>query len=630
MTGLFRLALGSVIVASMALSATGRAASQTPSTAPPPSSGEMINIDFYALAADGKPIADLRPEEVAVRINGRSKAIKSLQFVEAASLASGPAAGETARPLAPPFGSNSTSGHGRALIIVIDDESLRPGKERPMRAAIGQLLANLSARDRVSVVTVPHGGMKSDLTTDHDKVSKAVAAITGQAPQDESGQDAACRTRNNLESLEGMLNSMAGGEGPTVVLFFSTGMVGPRRDSPITRAPGMCELTPQHFIKVGAAAGVARAHFYIIKPDEPPVRPGALVSETIAGAGFTGSDNLLEGLENLSGVTGGHRLSIPASGETTLIRIARETAGYYLASVEPEGVEKDSASHGLDVRVTRPGVVVRSRPEFTTTRTRPAATAAAAATAASVPASMTPYDMLRSGRVLRELPLRAAGYPSRHSVEGKIKVVFVAEAVDPAIKLAAAAAGLFDSQGRLIAIWNAEPADLGNNSLLAALAVDPGTYRLRVAARDATGRSGTADYEVVGELPRGRPGEAELARARPFAQRRLPAAAAIHHRTGGARLSRALRRHAGRTHLRDRRSRAEHRGPGDAHHTARPRGLRRRGPLPGHRRRRHRRAGGRRLRRPRGHRYRRRARGSGPQDPADSEVKTFHLLCSGG
>jgi VWFA-related protein len=498
MTGIFRLAPVATIAA-MALAATGRAASQTSPASPPQTSGEMINIDFYALSADGKPIADLRPEEVAVRINGRAKAIKSLQFIEAASLASGPAAGETARPLPPPFGSNSTSGHGRAFIIVIDDESLRPGKERPMRAAIGQLLANLSARDRVSVVTVPHGGMKADLTTDHDKVSQAVAAITGQAPQDESGQDGACRTRNNLESLEGMLNSLAGGEGPTIVLFFSTGMLGPRRDSPITRAPGMCELTPQHFIKVGTAAAAARAHFYVIRPDEIAVRPGALLTETIAGAGFTGSDNPLEGLENLAGVTGGHRLSIPASGETTLIRIARETAGYYLAAVEPEGVEKDSASHGLDVRVTRPGVVVRSRPEFTTTRARPAPGAAAGVPAHL--ASMTPYEMLRTGRVLRDLPLRTAGYPSRHTVDDKIKVVFVAESADPAIKLTDAAAGLFDSQGRLVAIWNAEPADLAANSLLAALAVDPGSYRLRVAARDASGRSGTADYEVAAELP---------------------------------------------------------------------------------------------------------------------------------
>jgi len=489
MTAAIRRLLTPALTAAVALAAVGRVAPQTPATSRPP--GETIAIDFYALTAEGRPIPDLRPEEVAVRINGRAKAIKSLQFVEVASLAPGPVAGESARPLPPPFGSNSTSGHGRAIIIVIDDESLRPGKERPMRAAIGQLLGNLSARDRVSVVTVPHGGMKSDLTTDHDKVAQAVNAVSGQAPQDESGQDGACRTRNNLESLEGLLYSLAGGEGPTVVLFFSTGMLGPRRDSPVTRAPGMCELTPQHFIKVGTAAAAARAHFYVIRPDEGPVRPGALLTETIAGAGFAGSDNPLEGLENLSGVTGGHRLSIPATGDTTLIRVARETAGYYLASVEPEGVEKDAASHGLDVRVTRSGVVVRSRPEFTTTRAKPVA---------AVPVSMTPYEMLRSGRVLRDLPMRAAGYPSRHSVEGKLKIVFVAEAIDPAVKLAAAAAGLFDDQGRLTAIWNAEDADLGSSTILAALAADPGKYRLRVAARDAAGRSGTADYEVGADL----------------------------------------------------------------------------------------------------------------------------------
>ncbi len=113
---------------------------------------------------------------------------------------------------------------------------------------------------------------------------------------------------------------------------------------------------------------------------------------------------------------------------------------------------------------------------------------------------MSPYDMLRSGRVLRDLPLRAAGYPSRHTPDGKLKIVFVAETIDPAVKLTAAAAGLFDSQDRLTAIWNATEQDLGGNTLLAALAVDPGTYRLRVAARDASGRGGTADYEVGAEL----------------------------------------------------------------------------------------------------------------------------------
>lgn len=489
MMGGIRLRFACGLLAVAALSAAGRASTSTRPDAQ--AAPELVAVDFYALTAEGRPIADLRPDEVTIRLNGRTKTIRSLQFVEVASLASGPAAGETSRPLPPPFGSNSTSGHGRAFIIVIDDESLRPGKERPMRSAIGQLLANLPARDRVSVVTVPHGGMKSDLTTDHDKVSQAVASVSGQSPQDESGQDGACRTRNNLESLEGLLYSLAGGEGPTIVLFFSTGMLGPRRDSPVTRAPGMCELTPQHFVKVGTAAAAARAHFYIVRPDESAIKPGVPLTETIAGAGFTGSDNPLEGLENLAGVTGGHRLSIPASGDATLIRVARETSGFYLASVEPEGAEKDPGSHGLDVRVSRPGVVVRSRPEFTTLRPRAVPTPAA---------SMTPYEMLRSGRVLRDLPLRAAGFPSRHSADGKLKIVFVAETIDPSVKVTGAAAGLFDSRDRLVAIWNATDVDLGKNTLVAALAVDPGTYRLRVAARDASGRNGTADYEVTAEL----------------------------------------------------------------------------------------------------------------------------------
>jgi VWFA-related protein len=488
MTARTRLLLTLTLVSATALAGAGRAASPLSGSQ---ASGNLIAIDFYALTADGRPIADLRPEEVTVRINGRTKTLKSLQFVEVASLAPASTPGEAARPLPPPFGSNSTSGHGRAFIIVIDDESLRPGKERPMRAAIAQLLANLSPRDRLSVHTVPHGGMKSDFTTDHDKVAQAVNVITGQAPQDESGQDAACRTRNNLESLEGLLYSLAGGEGPTVVLFFSTGLLGPRRDSPITRAPGMCELTPQHFVKVGTAAAAARAQFYIVRPDEGPVRPGALLTETIAGAGFTGSNNPLEGIENLAGVTGAHRLSIPGGGETTLVRVARETAGYYLASVEPEGAEKDRGSHGLDVRVARQGAVVRSRPEFSTTRPKPTP---------SYGATMTPYDMLRSGRVLRDLPLRAAGFPSLNSPDGKLKIVIYAETIDPAVKITAAAAGLFDSQDRLVDIWNAAESDLGGNTLLAARAVDPGKYRLRLAARDASGRAGTADYEVTAEL----------------------------------------------------------------------------------------------------------------------------------
>ena len=171
-----------------------------------------------------------------------------------------------------------------------------------------------------------------------------------------------------------MLNSLAGGEGPTVVAVHLRPACWAAARQPGHARAGHVRADDAHFIKVGAAAARGAGAF-LGRPARPGHgAPGALLTETIAGAGFTGSDNPLEGLENIAGVTGGQRLSIPAAGDTTLIRVARETAGYYLAVRRARRRrERRARVTGLDVRVTRSGVVVRSRPEFTTTRAKPVA-----------------------------------------------------------------------------------------------------------------------------------------------------------------------------------------------------------------------------------------------------------------
>ena len=72
-----------------------------------------------------------------------------------------------------------------------------------MREAVAMLLTSLTPRDRVAVVTLPHGGLKVDFTTDHAQAIKAIEAITGQAPRTESDTDAACRTRDTLHGADG-------------------------------------------------------------------------------------------------------------------------------------------------------------------------------------------------------------------------------------------------------------------------------------------------------------------------------------------------------------------------------------------------------------------------------------------
>ena len=86
---------------------------------------------------------------------------------------------------------------------------------------------------------------------------------------------------------------------------------------------------------------------------------------TIGGAGDIGSDNPLEGIEHLAGVTGGTRLPLDATGTASLLRVARESSAYYVAELEPVAGEVVRPQPRLGVRVARRGVTVRARPEIT-------------------------------------------------------------------------------------------------------------------------------------------------------------------------------------------------------------------------------------------------------------------------
>ena len=441
---------------------------------------ELVAVDFAAVDADGRPVTDLRQDEVTVKVDGRSRVIRSLQYVD---VARPPGLSAPAAPLPPPFGSNSLADAGRVFVIVIDDESFRPGKEGPMRDAAHEFLASLSDHDRVALVTVPHGGTKSDLTTDHDRVEAALQNVTGQAPQQLDASEEACRTRRTLESLDGLLRGIMNPDGPTNVLFFSSSMLPPRRDAISTRAPGACEITREHFLYVGQSASAARAQFFVIMPTEVMPDPAYEVANFAA---VEGSANPMEGLEHLAGVTGGHRLTLATSQARPLDRVLRETSGYYIIGFEPEPSDRNGENHGLEIGISRSGVARRSRPFVSIAKAQPDQ---------PVP-TITPADMLREARVYRDLPLRSTGYNSRGASAGEVQVLVLGEAIEPSAALVAAAAGLFDTQGRLIAQWTATPETLGRRSVIGALAAPAGTYRLRFAARDSDGRTGTADSQI--------------------------------------------------------------------------------------------------------------------------------------
>ena len=443
--------------------------------------GDHLSLQFAVVTQDGANIADLKPEEVSVRIGGRVRAVRSLQLITVG----GGTDYDSGLPL--PYGTNAVSAAGRTIVIIVDDESFRPGLEGVLRSATDTLIADLGPNDRLSLVTLPLGGTRVPLTVEHSVVRTAMSRLVGHAAPRQSGSELACRTRRTLESLVTYLETAGIREDPMTLVFVTAALAAPRRDAVTALAPGMCELSEHLFGRVAVAAGAARAQFYVIRPGDAS-DGGAVQRETA-----TGSDNPMAGIDHLVGVTGGKLLSLTGSTGTGMERVVRETAAYYLASVDTQQSDRSGRTQALNVNVSRRGVEVRSAPHITFAK--PDSTSAK-----MLQPSLR--DMLSTAILFRDLPLRAAAFPALGTDGQNVRVVTLAEPVESGVKLESLAAVLFDRDGKVASQWLATADELKRSPVMGAMSAPPGAYRLRVAAIDTTGRSGTADYDVEAEIVR--------------------------------------------------------------------------------------------------------------------------------
>jgi VWFA-related protein len=466
---------------------------------------DTVSLDFLVLSRDGTPILDLKPEDVRVTIGGKQRALKSLQLVTppGASPATAAAPGVTAtaapgaatqpasaggeastEPPPPPYGTNAMGDAGRSIVLVVDDETMRPNNEGPMRTAVASFVDLLAPGDQVALITVPRGSVRTNFTTNHDLIKQEVTRIMGQAEQRETFAQASCRTLYMLGALTGAIDTLARGVGPTTFVVFTSSLVSeqlsPTRAASANQATsniGECDLRAEEFQKVGFAAAAARANFYFIQHDA-----------AVGSSG--GGDSLRAGIDNLASVTGGH-VNWAGRIDEALARVARETSAYYVATFQPEPGERTGNSLQVKVSVARPNTEVRVRPDMMIPKASdPSATRASAA---------NPQQLLVDSRVHTELPIRVAGFAFRHQTD-QLKVIAHAEIVDPTGTIQGASAGLIDQAGRLIAQGTAQPAETGRRYVSLALLAPAGTYRLRMAVVDAAGQRGTAEYEVSSEL----------------------------------------------------------------------------------------------------------------------------------
>ncbi len=455
--------------------------------------GEPISVNFLAVTADGKPVTDLKPEEVVLKVDGKARQLQSMKYVAVAEAAAGAPAVDAAVSLPPAFGINATAGGGpgRTVLLVVDNETLTAGGETATRSAIEKFVKALGPNDQVGLTTIPHGGLQVDITSDRAKLLAALPNLIGQGSSSEANSDGRARSLADLVALTGIIGNMANYGGSTDVVFLSSSLFGIHdavvgkgknsgadvTSSSDTSGAGAATqatvISEDEFKNIANAIAGTQVQFYMIEPED-------------RATSITSTDSPVGGLENLTGQTGGPlwHLALPG-GETALDRVARETSGYYTATFMPDPSERNSATHQMNVSVSRKDVTVRARPDVTYAK-------AGAAAAASISAK----DMLKVAKVYRDLPFRAVAFTRRNGTDPKLLVVAMAEPADGKTRFTEMSAALYDSTGKLVVQSSADSAGLAASPVVMALPVAPGTYRLRVAAKDSSGRAGTVDYPV--------------------------------------------------------------------------------------------------------------------------------------
>jgi hypothetical protein len=434
-------------------------------------------VDFVAFNAEAGPVADLTASQVVLKVGGKERKITSLELVRFDS---------GSNPLPLPFATNVAGDAGRSFVIVVDEESMAPGTERPVREALTTFAASLPVGDPIGLFTVPRGSQSLAPTTDRAAFKAAVAAIQGRnavantsRTVGASSANSGCHGRDVLVALSSIINATSRPMGPTPIVLFSLAVAAP--DTTVsgltagsTQTAVMqsqtCKLTPREFQVLGQSADAARSQFYVVRPEEGEVQ------------------GLSEGLETIVGATGGKMLALGRSTDDAMVRIARETSAYYVATFAVEPDERNGVNHKLEVRSTRADVTLRSRPTLLLPK-------------AERGDASTPQAMLRTAAVQTGFGLRSAVVASRNDGDTRntIKLVGLAEPIDPAVKVTAAAAGVYDKAGKLVAQWTAKPEELQRSLFAAALAVPSGMYRVRVAAVDAQGRAATSDSDINAE-----------------------------------------------------------------------------------------------------------------------------------
>jgi VWFA-related protein len=446
----------------------------------------LLRLDVTVVTDDGTPVTDLTPEDFVVIVDSKPRPVRSAEFVDLRS--SGGNESRETRDSARSFSTNSPQGTGRITVIAVDEHTLYEGQEMALLDYLGRFLDSMGPADRTGLLVLPHPGgkgrhveMTSDVSEIRDVLSRVHADTRGLpdlAPSARIGdntfiqkdpftttleEDVMSIVRNELTNLSEVLANV---DGPKTLILVSRDVPG--------GAANMADL--QAFAEKAARA---RITLYVVRQIPAP----GVSADGQPLDGRTG-----EGLFDLAGLTGGVVLDAVGRGKIAFDRIARETTGSYIIGVEPDQSTPFGKPLKVSVKMTRPGLTVRSPKQFVPPLTRK-----------TPDARQTLGTMLMQPRLSTDIPMRIAAFTARSGEKNKLKSVLVVEMDNAESPIAWGFQARQDNKVRADAF---EPASRGElitenlRSVSTSAVLSPGQYRLIFGAIGADGRRGTVQHPL--------------------------------------------------------------------------------------------------------------------------------------
>ena len=472
---------------------------------------EAVEIDAFVTDAKGNPVTDLTLDDFELLEDGMPQAITSVSMIDIPiERAERSAISPTA--IEPDVFSNHGP-EGRLYVFALDEvePAMALRTRHFMRRFVEQYLA---ANDVAAVVWMGRGlsSNTQDFTSNRRLLLNAIDRFQGGFPDVSRRFDPDARglSRTAVESdplsqaraFRALAEFMAKLHGRRKTLLWITETIGDAYEV-LDYSGGVRSLVFDAFHAAMTAATRGNVSVY-------PINPRGLDPE---GTGAEFLDQMAN-FRALAEATGGRALTNSNSFDQFFERIVRENSSYYMLGFAPTNEKRDGRYRRIQVRVKRPGLVVRARDGYVAPLRAPATPIRARDGSGGLVASVA--EAISLPVVNRAVPMTVFAAPFKG--DGRNARVAVAIELDPerlglvrrgdtmagdiqvALTAISAAGKVIPAQHFKLALaLTSDAYDRARTQglrVLSELGLAPGRYQLRVAAGNVNGPAGAVMHDL--------------------------------------------------------------------------------------------------------------------------------------